>query len=142
MNYVLTPMLHTADQQELFAGLRRYNHSFLPPQEIGHFGVYCRDGQGKMLGGINASIKGQWLCIDYLWVDERVRGQGIGGKLLLQTEDYALSQSCQWSLVDTFSFQAPHFYLKLGYQQVMQLSDFPKVGMQRHYLQKKLECSS
>jgi len=138
MHYILTPTLTHTDQQELFVGLRRYNHQFLPPQEIGHFGVYCRDEQGSMLGGLNASIKGQWLCLDYLWVDESVRGQGVGGRLIQQAEEYAIEQGCQCSLVDTFSFQAPNFYLKLHYQLVMTLDDFPKTGMQRHYLRKTL----
>ncbi|SEQ28739.1 Acetyltransferase (GNAT) domain-containing protein [Rosenbergiella nectarea] len=138
MQYILTPTLNTTDQQELLFGLRRYNHTFLPPQDVGHFGVYCRDAQGVMLGGLNASIKGQWLCIDYLWVDESVRGQGMGGRLLQQAEGHAQHLGCQLSLVDTFSFQAPLFYTKLGYQTVMTLQDFPKVGMQRHYLRKDL----
>jgi len=138
MQYILTPTLNSTDQQELFVGLRRYNHTFLPPQEVGHFGVYCRDEQGTMLGGLNASIKGQWLCIDYLWVDESVRGKGVGGRLMQQAENHAKQLGCQLSLVDTFSFQAPLFYTKLGYQTVMTLDDFPKVGMQRHYLRKDL----
>ena len=140
MQYILTPTLNITDQQELFVGLRRYNHTFLPPQEGGHFGVYCRDARGVMLGGLNASIKGQWLCIDYLWVDESVRGQGVGGRLLQQAEIHANQLGCQLSLVDTFSFQAPLFYTKSGYQTVMTLADFPKVGMQRHYLRKDLNA--
>ena len=140
MQYILTPTLNITDQQELFVGLRRYNHKFLPPQEVGHFGVYCRDAQGVMLGGLNASIKGQWLCIDYLWVDESVRGEGVGGRLLQQAESHAKQLGCQLSLVDTFSFQAPLFYTKSGYQTVMTLADFPKVGMQRHYLRKDLNA--
>ncbi|MCL9669299.1 GNAT family N-acetyltransferase [Rosenbergiella epipactidis] len=140
MQYILTPTLNITDQQELFVGLRRYNHIFLPPQEVGHFGVYCRDARGVMLGGLNASIKGQWLCIDYLWVDESVRGQGVGGRLLQQAESHAKQLGCQLSLVDTFSFQAPLFYTKSGYQTVMTLADFPKVGMQRHYLRKDLNA--
>lgn len=139
MQYILTPTLNTTDQQELFVGLRRYNHTFLPAHEVGHFGVYCRDDQGAMLGGLNGSIKGQWLCIDYLWVDESMRGKGVGGKLIQQAENHAQQLGCNLSLVDTFSFQAPLFYTKLGYQTVMTLEDFPKVGMQRHYLRKVLD---
>ena len=48
----------------------------------------------------------------------------------------------QWGIhqifVDTFDFQAPEFYLKHGYKQVFELSEYPKTG-KRHYYKKELQ---
>ena len=39
----------------------------------------------------------------------------------------------RYVFVDTFDFQAPEFYLKHGYKQVFELSEYPKTG-KRHYI--------
>ena len=39
---------------------------------------------------------------------------------------------------NTFDFQAPEFYLKHGYEQVFELSEYPKTG-KRHYYKKELQ---
>jgi hypothetical protein len=31
-----------------------------------------------MQGGLIAKRKGNWLCIEYLWVSEATRGRGLG----------------------------------------------------------------
>lgn len=86
-----------------------------------------------------ASRKGNWLCIDYLWVDDTLRGTGLGSALLRAAEQQAITYGCQQALVDTFSFQALPFYLKQSYQQPISLPDFSQTGMQRHYLTKTLK---
>jgi len=92
-------------------------------------------------GGVIASRKGNWLCIDFLWVDETVRGSGLGRALMEAAEQEAAKRGCLFALVDTFSFQALPFYQKQGYQQQMSLTDFPENGMQRHYLTKTLRVT-
>ncbi len=34
--------------------------------------------KGVMQGGLIAKRKGNWLCIEYLWVSETTRGRGLG----------------------------------------------------------------
>ncbi|WP_411815259.1 GNAT family N-acetyltransferase [Klebsiella aerogenes] len=101
-------------------------------------GIYSRDEQAVMRGGLIAKRKGNWLCIEYLWVSEATRGNGLGRELMQEAERQAQALGCSHLLVDTFSFQALPFYQKLGYQLQMSLPDFPHAGMQRHYLSKTL----
>lgn len=125
-----------SDREELFSGLRNYNNQFIDTLAWGQFGVYCRNEAGLMVGGLIASKKGKWVCIDYLWVSEETRGSGLGSMLMKAAEQEGKRTGCKHGLVDTFSFQALPFYVKQGYQLQMSLPDFPDEGIQRHYLTK------
>ena len=59
-----------------------------------------------MQGGLIAKRKGNWLCIEYLWVSEATRGRGLGSELMQEAEQQAQAQGCSHLLVDTFSFGA------------------------------------
>ncbi|ETT02597.1 GNAT family N-acetyltransferase [Providencia alcalifaciens] len=132
MKVTVTHDITPEDKEELFTGLRSYNRSFL------QLGVYSKDENGIMQGGLLASIKGRWLCIDYLWVDESMRKNGLGSQLMHVAEEESKKLGCHNALVDTFSFQALPFYEKLGYVKQMSLPNFPELGMQRHYLSKEI----
>lgn len=136
MKIIVTSEITTEDREALFTGLRSYNQHFLQNSYFGQLGVYSKDEKDVMKGGLLASIKGRWLCIDYLWVDESMRKNGLGSQLMCSAEEESKKLGCHNALVDTFSFQALPFYEKLGYIKLMSLPDFPELGMQRHYLSK------
>ncbi|MTC43508.1 GNAT family N-acetyltransferase [Providencia sp. wls1921] len=138
MKVTVTRDITPEDKEELFTGLRSYNRSFLQNSYFGQLGVYSKDENGIMQGGLLASIKGRWLCIDYLWVDESMRKNGLGSQLMHVAEEESKKLGCHNALVDTFSFQALPFYEKLGYVKQMSLPNFPELGMQRHYLSKEI----
>lgn len=91
----------------------------------------------EVAGGVIAELHWGWLYIDLMWVREDLRGRGYGRELLSFAEEEALNRGAKHAYTDTFSFQAPDFYKKFGYQVVGELQDFP-VGHQRYYLMKKL----
>lgn len=136
MHIEIVQKITERDREELFKGLRSYNEKFIDTKNWASFGVYCRDDSGVMIGGLIASQKGLWLCIDYLWVSERARGQGLGSQLITSAEKKSILLGCKHAQVDTFSFQAMPFYIKNGYRLEMSLPDFPMIGMQRNYLTK------
>lgn len=78
------------------------------------------------MGGITGNTKLHCLFIQFLWVDERLRGQAIGAKLLKKAEEVASEKGCKMVRVDTFSFQAPEFYKKQGYEVYGTVEDFPE----------------
>jgi len=133
-----THEMHDGDRAALLAGLGAYNQTFIQRDNWGPLSVACHDRQGTLRGGLIASRKGNWLCIDYLWVNETQRRHGVGGALIKAAEQEAVRVGPRFSLVDTFSFQALPFYQKQGYALQMSLPDFPHEGMQRHYLTKTL----
>lgn len=135
----VTTEITAQDQEELLDGLRAYNTPFITNREWGSLGIFCRDADEKMTGGLIGSRKGEWLCISYLWVSETMRGSGLGTELMRTAENEALKLGCLNAMVDTFSFQALPFYQKQGYDLKMTLDDFPEKGIQRHYLTKALD---
>ena len=84
-----------------------------------------------------AETFGNWLEIEYLFVKEELRRQGIGSKLLQQAETEAKNRNCRFAFVNTYQFQAPDFYKRHGYKEVFTLQDYPYIG-QRYYYQKDL----
>ena len=139
MHLSITDTVTTQEKEALLTGLRAYNGQFLDLSNFsGDIGVYMRDENGVMLGGLIGVRQGDWLNIDFLWVSDTVRGSGVGSQIIKSAEEEARRNGCKHALVDTASFQARPFYEKQGYQLQMSLQDYPYPGMQRHYLAKAL----
>ncbi|MDX6040535.1 GNAT family N-acetyltransferase [Scandinavium lactucae] len=138
MQIEITEKVTQQDQEALLTGLRAFNSQFIDTKDWHDLGVYARDERGNMLGGLIGKRKGDWLCIDFLWVSEAARGQGLGGELIREAEKRIRDWGCHHMLVDTASFQALPFYQKCGFTLHNTINDFPHQGMQRHYLTKTL----
>ena len=87
--------------------------------------IFLRDENGDIRGGIAADLWGGWLTIEFLWVDEDLRGQDYATQLMQQAEDAARAHGCRNAQVGTHSFQARPFYEKLGYRVIAELEDYP-----------------
>ena len=117
--------------------IRSYNRSKREAAESEPLNLYIEDDSGEIMAGLVAETFGNWLEIEYLFVKEDLRGQGIGSQLLQQAESEAKKRNCRYVFVNTYQFQAPAFYQKQGYKEVFTLKDYPYIG-QRHYYQKDL----
>ncbi len=91
----------------------------------------------EVVGGVIAAIYWDWLYIDLMWLEEKHRASGYGSRLLTLVEAEARRRGARHVYLDTFSFQAPDFYKKHGYQVFGELRDFPP-GYQRYFLTKEL----
>lgn len=100
-------------------------------------GFYLRDGRGEVLGGLLGEIWGGWMYVSHLWVAEPVRGAGHATRLLQAAERYAIERGCGGVFLGSFSFQAPAFYEKQGYQVFGVLDDHPP-GHRLFLLRKRL----
>jgi GNAT superfamily N-acetyltransferase len=67
----------------------------------------------------------RWLTVDLMWVDDDVRGHGLGRALLGRLEDEARLRGCDWSKLNTWDFQAPDFYRRCGYVEYGREVDYP-----------------
>ena len=123
--------------QEIGDLIRSYNRSKREAAESEPLNLYAEDDSGKLMAGLVAETFGNWLEIEYLFVKEDLRGQGIGSQLLQQAESEAKKRNCRFAFVNTYQFQAPAFYQKYGYKEVFTMKDYPYTG-QRHYYQKEL----
>ena len=93
--------------------------------------------EGKVVGGLIGATYWDWFHIDLLWVREDLRGRGYGHRLLTLAEDEARQRGGNNAYLDTFSFQAPSFYRRHGYEVFGELGEFPR-GHQRYFLTKEL----
>ncbi len=136
----ITKQWDQADNQFIRRKLIDYNGSCLPKETKNPFenvSFVLRNEKEESVGGITGTIFWAHLHIDLLWVDERFRSKGYGLQLMEQMEAYARTQGCRLILLDTFSFQAPEFYKRLGFQVLGTVEDHPK-GYQLYYLEKRL----
>lgn len=112
------------------------------PEDIKHpvknISFILRNEDEIILGGITGTIFWYHLHIDFLWVDESLRGNGYGKQLLDNIELLARENNCNLIQLDTFSFQAPNFYQKYGYDVIGVIEDHPNKNNQQYYLVKKL----
>jgi ribosomal protein S18 acetylase RimI-like enzyme len=70
-------------------------------------------------------------------VPEAQRGAGIGRELMRRAEAEAVERGCLGAWLDTFSFQAPGFYERLGYSIFGRIDDYPP-GHSRFFMRKSL----
>ena len=125
-----------ADVEVLPNGLEAFNESRWPGhQPWKPLAVFAREAESIVAGLAGETYSG-WLFIRYLWVGDGLRGKGIGRELMLRAEAHALARGCHSAWVDTFSFQAPGFYRKLGYEPFGELDYRP--GHRRIFLKKRL----
>ncbi|WP_153977616.1 GNAT family N-acetyltransferase [Paenibacillus xylanilyticus] len=92
---------------------------------------------GDIVAGVLSTLCWNWLELDILWVDEKQRHQGYGSQLLLEIERIAREKRCDFIMLNTFSFQAPGFYKKHGYQLMTTLENAP-TGHRHYYFKKDL----
>jgi GNAT superfamily N-acetyltransferase len=85
--------------------------------------VFAREG-GTIVAGLAGETYSGWLFIRDLWVSDALRGKGVGRELRASAEARAFERGCHSAWVNTFSFQAPGFYLKLGHMVFGEL-DYP-----------------
>ncbi len=137
MRYKVTNMPSERDKKEIYEELLKYNLERIENKEIKELGIFLENEEGKKVAGLIGDTHGKWLTIHYLWVDESLRGNDIGSEIINKAEIEAKSRGCKYAFLNTFSFQAEGFYLKLGYKKVFSLEEYPVTG-KRHYFIKEL----
>lgn len=135
--YEITDEIKEQDRETIHQGLLKYNLERLEDKSPKDLGIYVRDSEGNIVAGLIGTTHGNWLMVKFLWVSESLRGQNIGSEILKQAESTAKERGCRFVFLDTFSFQAPLFYQKHGYQEVFTLEEYPLTG-KRHYFTKNL----
>jgi GNAT superfamily N-acetyltransferase len=99
--------------------------------------IFVPDDQGDLIAGLSGYTWGYCCEIDHLWVHPQYRHQGYGRRLLQTAEQEARQRDCELVVLFTYSFQAPDFYLNLGYTISGVDEDCPR-GHRRYHLHKRL----
>jgi GNAT superfamily N-acetyltransferase len=135
-NYTITSLEEPA-WSVIGGGISDYNTQQAGDDRGRNLCFVLQSPQGEIVGGVIGATHWDWLYINLMWVREDLRNRGYGQQLLVKAEDEARRRGARHAYLDTFSFQAPGFYQKNGYQVFGELPDFP-LGHQRYFLKKAL----
>ncbi len=129
MNTALSYSLHNsplpaAAVAAVDAGLGASNEAAAPLHQVQPLGCFVHDAQGHVAGGAVGRTWGECAELQQLWVDPAMRRQGIGAELLRRFEARALERGCRRVYLETFSFQAPALYRRLGYHTLASIQGF------------------
>lgn len=98
---------------------------------------FTMEDKGNLVGAAVVEIIWGQLHIKYLFVDEAYRKLGIAKKLMEHAFRFGRKRNCQFTFVETWSYQAFDFYKKLGFE-----LEFTRAGFELessiHYLRKYL----
>jgi hypothetical protein len=86
---------------------------------------FVHDERGDLVAGLEGFTWGGYAMVEWLWVREDHRGHGLGQRLVRCAEAEAQERGCRVLRVNTHTFQAPHFYSRLGYTVIGSAEDAP-----------------
>ena len=114
--------------------LRAYNAAYL--RDFRDYSCHIRE-DGRIVAGAVAESTLDAVEVEFLFVDSAWRGKGLGEALLRHIEGAAARDGMRRVLLNTYSFQAPEFYRKMGYRELFVL-DPCFDGVRQHYFAKEL----
>jgi len=124
----------------LYDKIIEFNSRMMPSsvaQNYEQINLVLRDDDGQIQGGILGYWVWNWIHMDILWIDEKLRGQGYGSQLLSEIERMATDRGCECIELDTYSFQAPDFYKARGYENCGTI-EYAQGQVARYYMVKRL----
>jgi GNAT superfamily N-acetyltransferase len=123
-------------KKAVLGGLIDYNKEKMGRQKYKRFAISLREGD-KIVGGIVGEVWSTVLFIQFFWMEQKLRGNGHGTKLIRAIEDEARRFGATRSYLDTMSFQAPGFYRSCGYEEFGSIEGY-QGGVTRHWFTKSL----
>ena len=118
-------------------GLIRHNRAFAGPFGYRRLVLSAREGR-RIVGGLVADCAWNYVYVHLLWVAEAARGKDHGRRLMRETERIARRRGAALVYLNTFTFQAPQFYEKLGYRRFAELKNTPAPATSRFFYVKRL----
>jgi GNAT superfamily N-acetyltransferase len=125
------------ERNRIIDPLIAYNEAQTGPRNSKEYAFSVHAETGEFVGGLLGFTHWNHFFVAAVFVDQDFRRQRVGRELLRRAEALALDQGCDAIYLDTFDFQAPGFYEKLGFKVFGKLEDYPP-GHQRFYLVKRL----
>jgi [ribosomal protein S18]-alanine N-acetyltransferase len=140
----LTEMLYKIEKEYLpplheRVDIREYGHKIYSkskiavvverprPDLLGFISFYCND------------YKNREAYISILWVDEKLRGSGVGRRLFIHCFEYLKKMNFKNVRLQTWStHRLLPFYYRLGFQEVQRVADRPMNNASVHLLRKLL----
>lgn len=138
LNTEFTFDLQNEDFEAIRQGIRSFNRKHLPQGEVQKIGCIVRNEADEIVGGLTGEWFSNTVFIEFLWLDESYRKSGLGRQLMTRLEQEVKPKGVSRLYLDTYSFQALDFYIKLGFEKVGQYTGYPSDGINKYVLQKVL----
>jgi GNAT superfamily N-acetyltransferase len=133
----LTPVDPTPDDvQYLEDRIDEFNSSVTRITDGQLLGLFAR-ASDRIVAGICGNTWGGTCEVRQFWVEDARRHRGLGTKLLYAAEQEARRRGCTQIVLMTFSFQAPAFYERHGFEIVATIDNHPH-GYQNLLMRKRL----
>jgi GNAT superfamily N-acetyltransferase len=130
-----------AVRESIVTRLVEYNETHVGTDTPKPLAIVLRTNESDdIIGGIWGNSFYDWLHVELLIVPGPLRNRGVGTTLMKTAEDVAKQRGCVGIRLDTFTFQAPAFYEKLGYRIFGRLPDHPR-GHTRYFYCKRLDTA-
>ena len=97
------------------------------------FGVFARDGDGRIVAGISGMTWGGCCELHAMWVDEPLRGRGLARALMAGAEAVARRRGCALVQFLAYDLLVAGLYERLGYVTVGVMEDCPAGSATRWY---------
>ncbi|WP_322097673.1 anhydro-N-acetylmuramic acid kinase [Pelagibius sp. Alg239-R121] len=124
--------------QAIHGKLSAFNAAFVGEPNRSELQVTLHEPDGSLVAGAFGFTIWNYLYIQWLWVAEGYRRQGMANRLIAAAENRALERGCTGAWIDTFSQAGLGAYRKAGYEVFGELPNFA-AGQARIFLRKSLE---
>lgn len=125
----------------IYDGLDSFNHKHLPAITKQAVLITVEnlsdDNWDENLGGLHGEIIGSAYIVKYFWLHQKIRGQGFGSEIISKFSEEARKNSASGIFLETYSFQAPNFYQKLGFKETGRFTNFLQPGIDKIFMEKK-----
>jgi ribosomal protein S18 acetylase RimI-like enzyme len=137
LTFTLKPEPTIEERNQIIDALSAYNEAKVGPRNKKEFAFSVHSETGEFVAGLLGFTHWNHFFVSAVFVEEQFRREGIGRELMQRAEALALQQGCDTIYLDTFDYQAPGFYEKLGFRVFGKLEDYPP-GHRRFYLVKQI----
>ena len=111
-------------REVILSHLREHIDSVVGPGQRAVLSITVKDSAGNLAGGLWGRVGNGFLFVELLALGP-ARGQGLGRKVMETAEADARRRGLLGMWVDTFTFQAPGFYEKLGFTEFGRITGYP-----------------
>ena len=101
--------------------------------EAREFGIFVRGDDGRVLAGISGIVWGGYCELQAMWVDEALRGRGLGRALMARAEAEARLRGCALVVFHAYDLLATGLYERLGYETAGVIEGCPAGSAARWY---------
>ena len=114
--------------------LKEHNVAAAGDAENSLVAITVRGEDGRVAGGLWGYTLYRYLFVELLAMGD-AKGEGVGRQVMALAEAEARRRGCLGMWLDTFTFQAPGFYAKLGFVEIGRIREHPP-GHDRLFLVK------